>query len=322
MMNSVNNDNNIFVLYHANCMDGLGAKFAAWTLYGKCANYIPVHYNEPLPQELLDRINEPNDIEVYIVDFSYDRETLDDLNSKVMKLIVLDHHKTALEALRGAPYAIFDMNKSGAVLAWEYFRPGVPVPKLLLHVQDRDLWKFKLDNTVEILLGFEPYKEDMEAWNQATFPKDFESVLESYRVKGETIKTFRDKQIKNTAKNATIISVPIDDPNRTNTETYKVALVNATDNISELGAYLNNSLDIDFSISYFIRSDGIVVLSFRSTAGGVDVSKIAEAFGGGGHPAAAGATVTIDVLQRLLNLNIELDDNSTTTLIDGLEVLG
>src|SRR5690606_18083449 len=123
---------------------------------------IPVHYKEPLPKLLVDyyeNLNTRNKAEVYILDFSYNKETLLHLSHFVKKIVVLDHHITAKEDLEDLPFAFFDMDKSGAVLAWEYFRPGVPVPKLLLHVQDRDLWKFKLDNTAEILLGFEPYQE-------------------------------------------------------------------------------------------------------------------------------------------------------------------
>ena len=61
-------------------------------------------------------------------------------------LLVIDHHKTAQKELCDIPkkYQIFNMNKSGAVLAWEYFFPDEEVPLLFLYIQDRDIWTKKL----------------------------------------------------------------------------------------------------------------------------------------------------------------------------------
>ena len=43
-----------------------------------------------------------------------------------------------------------------------------------------------------------------------------------------------------------------------------------------------------FSATFFIRADGKRVWSLRSREGGIDVSVIAKAHGGGGHAQAAG----------------------------------
>jgi uncharacterized protein len=45
----------------------------------------------------------------------------DVLEQVVSEIKILDHHKTAQQALQSKPYAIFDMEKSGAGLTWEYF---------------------------------------------------------------------------------------------------------------------------------------------------------------------------------------------------------
>lgn len=69
-----------------------------------------------------------------------------------------------------------------------------------------------------------------------------------------------------------------------------VPIVNASENISELGAAMNEAYpEAPFSVSYCDRRDGQRSFSLRSK-NGFDVSEVAKAFGGGGHKAAAGFT--------------------------------
>ena len=68
--------------------------------------------------------------EVYILDFSYPRQVMESLLSQHVKVIALDHHKTAQEALLGLRGALFDMNRSGAMISWEYFHPEREIPDL------------------------------------------------------------------------------------------------------------------------------------------------------------------------------------------------
>ena len=149
----------IYVLYHASCADGFGAAYAAWKKLGSQAKYIPVSYHEYLPDM---RENS----EVYILDLSYPRDVLIDLNARMKKVIVLDHHKTAQENLRGLVFAKFDMEKSGAVLAWEYFHPDKEVPILLEYVQDRDLWQWNLLNSQEVNDLIWSYDRTFEEWQK------------------------------------------------------------------------------------------------------------------------------------------------------------
>ena len=70
------------------------------------------------------------------------------------ELIVLDHHKTAMEELQpllddpeSGITGVFDMGRSGAALAWQYLANKKPLPELLQYVEDRDLWRFAFGNT-------------------------------------------------------------------------------------------------------------------------------------------------------------------------------
>ncbi|MDF2435450.1 MAG: uncharacterized protein JWP44_5081 [Mucilaginibacter sp.] len=269
-----------YVLYHANCQDGLGAKYAAWKKFGDAATYIPVQYGKPIPE--IDA-----DAEVYIVDFSYARDVLDELRSRVEKLVVLDHHKTAEEALRGCEYAHFDMTKSGAVLAWEYFHPNASMPPLLRHIQDRDLWQFKLPGTREITASMSMIGDDMVAWDSL----GEQYVLTEAVKNGHAIITYQRHVVENQLANVAVLPF----------RGLKAGVLNYTNNPSDMGEaiYKSELLGVDFALTYFITADGNPIFSFRSQ-GDLDVSALAKEFGGGGHKNAAGAPVTLAVLADLL----------------------
>ncbi len=111
-----------FVLYHAHCADGFGAAWAAWKRFGAEARYLAVQHGAPAPSL-------PEGSEVYILDFAYTRAETETIRRRAASLRVIDHHRTAEEELRGLDYATFDNRKSGAVLSWEFFHPGKPVPE-------------------------------------------------------------------------------------------------------------------------------------------------------------------------------------------------
>jgi oligoribonuclease NrnB/cAMP/cGMP phosphodiesterase (DHH superfamily) len=114
----------IYVLYHRDT-DGLFAAAAAYRTFGDTAKYISVQYGEKFPLEIKELSTEDM---VYILDFSYKKDILDVVDQKVDKLLVLDHHKSAESELKDCEYAIFDMDKCGSTLAWEYFNPFLDMP--------------------------------------------------------------------------------------------------------------------------------------------------------------------------------------------------
>ena len=79
------------------------------------------------------------------MDFSYQRNQILELR-KTNRVVVIDHHKTAQADLEGLDDCVFDMEHSGAVLAWQYFHKA-KVPEILLYVEDRDLWNWELPDS-------------------------------------------------------------------------------------------------------------------------------------------------------------------------------
>lgn len=142
-----------WVLYHADCLDGFGAAWAAWKALGASAHYQPVRHGEP-PPDLAPGSR------IYILDFCYAPELLIALAAQSEQVVILDHHisaQTAFErylqtqaTLPANLHVHFDLAHSGCTLAWRHFHPGQPVPPLLAHIEDRDLWRHALPGTREI----------------------------------------------------------------------------------------------------------------------------------------------------------------------------
>lgn len=274
-----------YVLYHANCFDGSGAAYAAWAALGdKDTSYIPVQYGEA-PPEMASGSN------IYIVDFSYPKDVLTGLLDASEKLVVLDHHKTAKEALEGFPGAVFDMDKSGAILAWEYFHKNKPVPDLLCLIQDRDLWKWQDERSKPVTSYLRLLKDFREYHPLALFPSELHLAGERGRIKHQ----FDDMEIESAVKKAIITAYPM---GLGAAPTY-CGFLNTTILVSEIGNAVCKQLPVGFSLSYFIEKSGDVVFSFRSE-GDFDVSKLAKQLGGGGHRNAAGARVESEAGMRLV----------------------
>jgi oligoribonuclease NrnB/cAMP/cGMP phosphodiesterase (DHH superfamily) len=96
-------------------------------------------------------------------DFSYPKPIIKEIEEKAELLIVVDHHITAKGELSGKGDVKeqnyhFDMNKSGARLAWEFFYPNKEVPLLLRHIEDnvsiKVLWYYYYSLRNVIIITF------------------------------------------------------------------------------------------------------------------------------------------------------------------------
>lgn len=88
------------VIYHANCTDGFGAAFVAWLKFGDDAEYLPMEYgatyNFDLSGVVINHVgHEINGREVFILDFSFPREVMDDIFAHAKRVVWLDHHATS-----------------------------------------------------------------------------------------------------------------------------------------------------------------------------------------------------------------------------------
>lgn len=269
-----------YVLYHQGCYDGFGAAWAAYQKLGDSAEYIPVKYGEPIP----DYVRESSS-DIFILDFSYPPEEIAKLKTK--RLVMLDHHKSAMDdwdvhiILSDGHFINFDMNRSGAGMAWDYFHPAAPRPKLINYVEDRDLWRFKLRGSREIHTWLQSFSMSFYMWDCAAeqLERDFEGTLKT----AETLQQFKDMEVKRAADQARTGSfIALD-------KTYYFPLVNASNFFSEVAnELLKRNPEAPFAAYYFDRADGKRQWGLRSEDAREDVAKIAKALGGGGHRNAAG----------------------------------
>lgn len=261
-------EKNTTILYHAQCSDGFGAAWAAWLKFGDRAIYTPVQHGAPPPEV-------PTGHAVFLLDFSYSRETTVALRERVRELHVLDHHHTAAKELEGLDYAVFDNEKSGAVLAWERFHPGEAVPDLLRYVMDKDLWRFELPRSREVAAGLSAHPFDFEVWS--------ELKIADLAEEGATVLRYQKVVIDVICRQARDIELA----------GYRVPVVNATMLGSEVGAeLLARHPDAPFVVIYFDRADGKRQWSLRSREN-FDVSAVARRFQNGGHRQAAGFETVI-----------------------------
>lgn len=282
---------NTVILYHKDCMDGTGSKYAAWKKFGDKAIYLACQYGKPLPD-----FERGSETEVFFLDYSTSRTELEALGEACGKVVVLDHHQTAREALEGCNHpkveVVFDMERSGAVIAWNYFHPDDSVPMLLQYVQDRDLWKFKFGNDSKLIhAGLGTLKGNMPLWNKYA---SNENVLQDLVDTGEILLERDQAAVEaQVPRNVKVV----------NWEGYKCGFLNTGQLVSEMGhaMYSDETLNVDVGVCWFVLNDNTVILSLRSKQGsGVDVSAIAKKYGGGGHPNSAGCRTTISGIKAIL----------------------
>lgn len=280
-------------IYHAPCADGFTAAWAVWRRWPDIV-FHPGVYGEA-PPDVAGK-------HVLIVDFSYRKAVLLEMAESAASITILDHHKSAAADLEefailnpvsandidellamtqpglGNIRAEFDMGRSGAMMAWQFCHPRVPAPRLVQHVQDRDLWRFDLYGTREIQAVVFSHDYAFDTWDRLAAtcedPDGRKAIIEQgmalerkhHKDVGELLGQTRRFMVIG-GHRGPVANIP-----------YTMAS-DAANRLAEGNP---------FAACYFDRADGQRVFSLRSHDSGEDVSKIAFAYGGGGHARAAG----------------------------------
>lgn len=258
-------------IYHHGCTDGFAAAWAVRYFYLGNVDMHPGIYGDA-PPDVTDR-------EVIIVDFSYPRDVMLTLIEQARRVLVIDHHKTAQQNLFDLPskaIAIFNLDKSGAMLTWETFFTGEMPPLLFDHIQDRDLWRFKLPMTREIIAALYSYPMEFETWD-ALMQRPLLELEHEGRALVRKQRADVVAILNNATRYITLAGVVIPAAN--------VPWMFASDVGGELAK------GQPFAATYYDDDEGRR-WSLRSAPDGADVAAIAEAFGGGGHQHAAGFRMT------------------------------
>lgn len=281
-------------IYHGNCDDGFAA---AWCVrhFIPDAEFYPGVYQRD-PPDVTGR-------DVLMVDFSYKRPVIDKISNVARSLLILDHHKTAQADLADLPKelewshwrrlynsdwrgqvciraALFDMERSGAGLTWDYMASGNLRPAFIDYIEDRDLWRKSLPGGDEFTIALRSYPQDFEVWDRLV-----EGGPENLIAEGKAIMRYyrlRVEELKRSAYMATIDGITCCIANAP----YFAA--------SEVAGEIAERNEHGFGACYFEVEKDRWQYSLRSR-GDFDVSEIAKKFGGGGHKNAAGFTVDFPI---------------------------
>lgn len=280
-------------IYHHPCYDGFTAAWSVRQALGEDVEFHATNYGRE-PPDVTGR-------DVIIVDFSYPRDVLLAMGN-ARTILILDHHKTAADDLAGLLrptgdgydpqallleaqarcmpfplFAIFDMARSGAGIAWDYFNPGKTRPKIVDYVEDRDLWQFILPFSREISAALHSWGFDFGLWDMLAQQLDDPIDRRGQVLIGQALERRHHKDIDETLRSVTRrmiiggISVPV----------ANVPYAWASDAGNKLAQ------GEPFAACYVDTPQGRS-FSLRSTDAGLDVSAIAKIYGGGGHRNASG----------------------------------
>lgn len=277
----------IVVIYHGNCPDGFFAALTIWSKIGSRGNteYLPSSLNQQ-PPDVKGKI-------VFILDMAYSAKILLEMIDQAKDLLVIDHHKTNQEALASIPdrYKLFDMQESGATLAWRYFRPTEPMPLIYRHIRDRDLWLKELPETDAIHTALDEILRDENGqFNfELALPYFDDTNLHDLIAYGRSLSSYQDGLVKKALSTAYFCPVRI----KGRKDLSIVAYINTTVLTSAIGAKcleIYPFVDFCACLSYDLTY-GKTHVSLRSTDNREDVSLIAKDHGGGGHRNASGCII-------------------------------
>lgn len=279
---------NPFCIYHGNCADGFGAAWVVRKFFGPDQVDFHAGFYGAEPPDVTDR-------DVIMVDFSFKRPVLDAMRTKARSILILDHHKTAAEDLHGLPApddqymrenmgisALFDMNRSGAGLAWDFFFPNEKRPALIDTIEDRDLWRFNLAHTREVQANVFSYPYDFHTWDYLMARGKDHMGIQDMAQEGSAIERKHHKDVAElveASKRRMVIGG------------YSVPVANLPYTLSSDAGHLMCNGEL-FAACYMDTPRGRV-FSLRSSDAGADVSEIAKRYGGGGHRNAAGFQMPI-----------------------------
>lgn len=278
------------VVYHSPCNDGSGAAIGAWVARGDTVTYEKLAYHKDFNEAAIAGKN------VVVLDASFKKDELLRLRTIAKKIMVLDHHDSAMRDLAGEAGCFFEMHNSGAMLSWHYFNGlDAAPPKFISLIEDRDLWRWQYRDESEPLyyaLRERSASSDFRAYIQYLEPEKLAEIIAF----GKTLVAANHIWCEQTAKQAqrSIFKLPGTDV------TYNIMCIEVSNDklVSELSEYLYTQHKMDF-VMLWCKVGAKYKISFRSNSPTINLGEIASALGGGGHKKAAGAVIEVSPLDFL-----------------------
>jgi len=267
-------------------MDGMSAAYAAHLSLGDEATYLALNHDEPIPE-----FGESRSF-LYWLDIAPKRDVYNEL-IKTHHVKIIDHHISSLKVYDDIKtHHDFDMNHSGAVLAWKHFHPKEDIPDFFLYIEDRDLWRKALPGSEAFTAAIMNKPKNISTYHDLARTDIKQLIAEGERLLEENKYMLRD-----ILRNHHLF---------TKIDGELVPIVNSNVLMSDVANLLLEKYpDAKLSAYFGIQNDGNVKIGLRSNDK-YDVSLMASKRNGGGHKNAAGFTMSLEEFYEkipLLNLN-------------------
>lgn len=271
----------VVCIYHGGCDDGVAAAYTFWSFVrDNTSELMDVEYHPGVFHTPPPDVKGKN---VVILDFSYKHEVMKQIQADSASLTWMDHHISAIQdnkllIERDEDHFVLDTTRCGAKIIFDELYKDDPAKgewlrEFIEYINDRDMWQKKKYGGDAFTMALRTYPQIFEDWDKFAHDphrliREGEPMLKAFNVNIEIlIKQAYDLNIKGTV-------VPAVNANRFY--------------CSEVGNGLAKGKPYGVTWEY---RDGMFVFSLRSDENGLDVSKVATQFGGGGHKRAAGFSI-------------------------------
>lgn len=316
------------VLFDYNSTDSLAACWAAQASLGDRATYHAVN-RATLIEDLGDAVR---GTVMIMLGICWPLEAMHDLVTECRWLVVLASHVSIARDLEQFVYpnaiGVVDPDMGAAALSWNFFHPGVPVPALLRAIEDAELGREALRDAAAFEDGFadalqrppagELFADDpafqeltrmvgqdggraaiLEAVTRGQEEGPGLKALCNKAAQGLSVETLRAFPAWKCARAAATDLAPTGRVAEALLErAYDLGLADEGGDGAEDGADGGAAAGRLFGAAYEVRG-GRVRVVLRSVSGGPDVSEVAAAFEGCGHPTRAFFSVDTDIWDAL-----------------------
>jgi oligoribonuclease NrnB/cAMP/cGMP phosphodiesterase (DHH superfamily) len=266
---------NILCLYHGDA-DGQACAAIVRHKLGPDVYLHRINYGDPVPWHLIQDADQ-----VIVVDFSLPPQEMTEI-AQNRQLTWIDHHQSAIQEtgeIASDWPGLRDTSEAACVLTWQYYFPDQAVPRAVVLIGDRDIWRWEEAQTGPFNEGLyhrDSSPEHDELWKPLL--QDDQELLQEIIREGEILYQARLEKVKRQVDGYGY---------EVQFEGYRTLAINVRGN-GDLGARIR---ELGYAIGYCyvdVLQEGGLMTKVTLFSDQVDVSKLAQKFGGGGHPGAAG----------------------------------
>ena len=284
------------ICFHHNDLDGrcAGAMVSRYMDCRKPECFIEVDYVKVPDASMIKRGED-----VFIVDYCYTKATVSQLEAIIEKaghVVWIDHHKSSSDLLLDTSdydflsddklKIVVDTKLCGAALTFMYFEyeSGHHMPRFLRYVDDWDRWAKRYPESYKFKLGMDSidHSPTNQIWRDLMFDADVTERVLQYGDIIEDYVTSHNTEYRNQFAFKCIVNG------------LKCYALNLKENSKAFGDLVNQC----DAVVTFVFNGTSYQYSIYSTNKEIDCSKVAECYGGGGHPGAAGFECDTLILER------------------------